>query len=554
MSEAAAPKTQAVAVQRERIIVSSPTPIWDSADFEQMQRVAVVLTRSGLVPASLCWEKAKDDNGKEIDALLPEAVIVARCTLVCNQARIWGADPLNVLQCTSLINGRLMYEGKLINAVVRHLVGVQLKFELGLWDTDHFEGVEGDRSKLNGVSERLAIRCFDPNDADRYVDGSVGQWKTTRANSPWSKAADWPRQLRYRAVREWARAYEPGTILGILADGDEDIDLRDVTPKASGVMARLSGSQDGDGFDPDKVSAEIGDKPKRGRKPKADAEPQGISQEPAEGADSVTATEPHDPVTGEILDGDDLPEGLRHARPIETANAPSADTPAASSGSATDASGDSAAATSSPAQPDAPSPTGEDVEVLTEGFPEVDEVYHLSGEAWGADDRRVTYKNGSVFSTAPRSKGLAIYEMHSTLGGPPEEADEPIEEGDDEGFPPEFEAYIDKIEASALFAEVKAAMAEFYKSELFKGWPLERQNKVRATTWETAKENCSDLPDHGNDVSAFRLWIEWIDDADAIKGTLAVLEKAPTFDGKEPSFKDAIRKAAASRMERLKGA
>lgn len=472
---------------RERLVTQAPVAIWDTADFEQMQRVGVVLARSGLVPESLCTVMEKDPAGKDVKVWLDEQIVAARCVLICNQARLWGADPLNVLQCTSLINGRLMYEGKLVNAIVQHLTGVKLRFELGRWNTDHFESVEDSR----GLGEALAIRCFDPEDPMREVSGSVGMWKTNRNNSPWSNVGNWPRQLRYRAVREWARAYEPGAILGILAEGDEEIDFnaRDVTPRKSGVMERLSGEQNGDGFNHEHVQREAAPKGRRKKSPVPDE-----------------------------------PEEAMHAAP-EAAGAPLEEEPAPEA----------------QPEPEAASDDDADAEGLT-GLSEAQDVLDAEELQTGTLGPALAAQRAEKEASGEWPKGPDLPET--------------IEPDEEEALPADFQTFVAAIEVAANFPEVKQALAAFFKTPTFQQMPTDQQNRIRYNTWMTLEDRkregtFTDLPDQATDVSAFRLWVEAQDDAEAIQGTLAVLERQPAFAGKDDAFKDGIRKAAADRVALL---
>lgn len=561
MSEDQKTPGTAIAV-RERLIVQAPVAIWDTADFEQMQRVAVVLTKSGLVPDTLCKGKWMED-GKEVEGYLHESVVAARCTLVCNQARLWAADPLNVLQCTSLINGRLMYEGKLIAAVVASMTGVKLRYRFGVWKTDHIEFPD-DESGLHGAGEALAVRCYDPDDDQRFVDGSVGMWKTTRAGNPWSSQNAWPRQLRYRASREWARAYEPGVILGILADGDQDIDEVTITAKPVGLMQRLKGEQTGDGFDKEAVDQQTEPaKKRRGRPPKV-VEPEEAAEEPSNSEAEIITASPTDEPDAVVEE-------------VSTEPDPAADKP-------------SHADTAPHAEPG--------------------EVYLLAGDGYNNDKRRITYKDGVRFSTvhkdsekkhtvyarhAPEvveedddSAPASIEEAREQLERPtsaeeatetdtaPDAEDEPDtsepatdasddgpETSDsgpsaeaDESLSDDLAEFIDRVEGAPLWADVKKAMKDFFPTETFRNMATDRQNKIRASTWEAcverkAKGEMKDLPDHGQDVTAFRLWLEWIGDPDAINGTLYAIQRGDQWKAAPEPTKKALSDAVRARLEVL---
>ncbi len=529
--------SRAVAV-RERTVTHSPVAIWDSADFEQMQRVGVVLARSGLVPESLCKGKWIDpETNREVEGFLNEQVVAARCVLICNQARLWGADPLNVLQCTSLINGRLMYEGKLVNAIVQHLTGVKLRFELGRWNTDHFEPTD----ERSGLAEALAIRCFDPEDPAREVTGSVGMWKTTRAGNPWTNAGNWPRQLRYRAAREWARAYEPGAILGILAEGDQEIeDTATVAPRGPGVMDRLPGNQHAEGFDTENGTAttEVARAGVRGKRAarKAAAETAALPPPEAGVVERPTSEE----AATETAGVPSVEPGQDTQASAEAASEPSAE----------------AGADSSPSLPADAAAQMDFKDVIAAGYPVPDEIYMLNGDewVWNAERghvRRDTYKNGEPFSEAGRDKAYSIYEDHAPAGqAAPEVEAEVVEEGD--SFPPEFDAYIKVTETATAWAEVKTALATFQKTGVWSGFHPDQQNNIRAQTWATLEERAVEwLPDPGTDVSAFRLWLEDQDDAGEIRGGLEAITGHADYPGKPEALRANVEAAAAARIKLL---
>ncbi|HKT53829.1 MAG TPA: hypothetical protein VJP88_05220 [Caulobacteraceae bacterium] len=514
------PATQAqaralTAERKVRLITESSSAMFDSAAFEHLQRVAAVLAASGLVPKSLT-HVGSGDNAQQ----LPDAVVIARCTLLADQAQRSGADVVAYIQSTSIINGRLMHEGKLVNAIVKQRIGAELRYRFGLWDTDHIVfppvvqatdangepmfGPDGepvmvpDDSFLHGAGERLAVRVFDKNHPEDYVDGSVGQWKATRKDSPWSMPANWPRQLRYRGAREWARAYDPGAMLGMLADGDEDLPEYRDEPRSSGVMGRLSGGQNGAGFDHGQIIEQVGaEKPRRGRKPNPPEMKEPIGTDlGAEDADGVAQA------MNATLAGDDLPDGLKEVAgnvPGETESVPAAEASPDSSASATDASSASAAETSSPADTSAASESG-----ASDAEPEVIEAEGVEEQA--ADD-----------------------------------------------LPPDLSAYIDKVEAARDFTTVKGALRDLMATEFWKGIANDQANRIRRNTWETMVEFFAPeaLPNPAKDASAFRLWIEAQDDPEAIDDMRNKLESDPDFAGKQVAFKEQIRGATQARIHAL---
>jgi hypothetical protein len=193
---------------REVRVVSDPIAVLDTAHFEQMQRVAVVMAASSLIPEGLYKEKDVD---------LPPSRITANCFLVVNQAVRWVMDPFAVAQCVSVIKGKLCYEGKLIAAVIEAKLGAQLEYEIS---------GEGESMKVV-VSAAIDGRpVMDSKGKPKTVEGTVREWKTDGTNSPWQAKGGFPRMLRYRGAREWARVHAPGLMLGVYSD-DEMSDLTD---------------------------------------------------------------------------------------------------------------------------------------------------------------------------------------------------------------------------------------------------------------------------------------------------------------------------------------
>lgn len=171
--------------------------------FEQLQRVAKMMTSAGLVPAHL---RGPDH--------------VADCFLIAAQAFRWRIDPFAVAQHTFVVSGKLGYEGKLIAAVVNTHKKV---------DPDHtlkpvYSGVGKDRKIV--LSARLRSER-----EDRTIEGTVEQWATD--NPKWKSMTD--QMLFYRGAREWARRHLPEAIVGI--DAEEPGPTVTLTPQRDGSFA-----------------------------------------------------------------------------------------------------------------------------------------------------------------------------------------------------------------------------------------------------------------------------------------------------------------------------
>ncbi len=554
-------QTRAVTVVKERLISESNIAIWDTAALEHMGRVGAIMASSGLGSQTIFTQPIYDDKGKATGQLEPASrdVVVARCVMIANVARDVGADPLMFMQTASIISNKLHLEGKTVNAIIRRRTGVTLRFRFGLWHTDHIEfpevvtdkispkfGEPVDPTYFHGAGDRLAVRAYDPEDPERYVDGSVGLWKTDRSGSPWSNVGNHRRQLRYRAAPEWARAYEPGAVLGIYSDADEDFgeEFTTVLPRGPGVMARLPGNQHAEGFDHENGTATTEDaranvvKKRAARKTAAQATPALPAPDTAENID---------PATGEVLEGATDPQDGEPAQNVE----PEPDT----QDSATDASPDSQDQTdSSPPTSSEPTTAGEPdlaEDVITEGYPEAEEIYMINGDEWDEKGRRATYQNGEPFSAAGRLAGLFIYEDHAP------EVSTAAEEAEDtppDEFPADFQAYIDAVEAAPDFASVKTALGILQKTQVWKDMTNEQCNKLRADSWGTMADKTGfPLPDHRKDVSAFRMWMEDQEDAGKISTVLEGFFNDPEFQSKPQGLKDQIKAAAMDRIALLNG-
>lgn len=208
-------------------------PVLDTSKFEHMQRIAMVMAKSSIIPESL--RKVKVDKN-EVE--LPEEVVIANCFRIVNQAVRWGMDPFAVADCASIVHGRLMWEGKLIAAVLDAKLGVKLKYAF----TN--EDALPTTRKLGVV-----VSAYLPGETEiRTIEGTVQDWHKGD-KSPWANPGAWKRQLRYMGAREWARAHAPAVMLGVYTEeefdglmsrdvptGQRAVRLKDVTPKPAPAL------------------------------------------------------------------------------------------------------------------------------------------------------------------------------------------------------------------------------------------------------------------------------------------------------------------------------
>lgn len=162
--------------------------------FEAAERIAVLMTTCGTMPAHI---KNKGDAFR---------IVV--------QAAKWRMDPFVVAECTSLVHGRMCFEGKLVAAVLSSMNSIEGRL---VYD-------------LTGEGQDMAITVSGKVRGGRVekLSGTVRGWRTkTKDNSSNNWDKDPHSQLIYRGTRQWARLYAPESIMGIYTP-DEMEDVRQV--------------------------------------------------------------------------------------------------------------------------------------------------------------------------------------------------------------------------------------------------------------------------------------------------------------------------------------
>lgn len=398
-----------------------------------------------------------------------------------------GFGPFQSLQSFALINNRLTIWGDAIPALLW-----SRGFKLKEW----FENVDA------AYPDNMVAKCIVTRPDGTEIEGeySVGDAKEAKL---WTKEGPWQtskkRMLKMRARAFAARDGAPDVLRGIaIREEVEDYDvINEVRTQPQPLTAEFS--------DPRKAELIEGPaKPKRAVK-KAESE-----QAPAASAPEAAQELQESPEKAETVSGDVV-----------------------------------------------------DAEVITEGHAAPDEVYLHAEFPALEDGRRVTFKNGERFSSVKEQGALKVYGQHAPEAAPPAQDEPDVEtevepEGDaeeddaEDGLPPELGAYVGTIEKAGTWVDVKKAMQAFYTTEYFKALSPEQQNQIRGNTWDVVQEGkYPDKPDQAADVSAFRLWIEWIEDPEAIQGTLRVLEGEPAFAQKPDEFKNQIRNATDIRLRAL---
>ncbi|WP_443115456.1 recombinase RecT [Herbaspirillum seropedicae] len=133
----------------------------------------------------------------------------ADCMAVVMQAVQWGMNPYVVAQKTHLVNGTLGYEAQLVNAVVQSSGAIVGRF--------HYE-YRGEGNKLE-----CRVGAVIAGEQDITWNEWLCMDAITTKNSPLWKTNP-KQQMGYLQVKNWARAYKPGAILGVYTS-DELYDM-----------------------------------------------------------------------------------------------------------------------------------------------------------------------------------------------------------------------------------------------------------------------------------------------------------------------------------------
>lgn len=127
------------------------------------------------------------------------------CAAIIMQAMNWGMDPFIVAQKTHLVGSTLGYEAQLVNAVVQKSNAIKGAFSYEYKD-------EG------GTAPNAFVSCRVGAVLNGQADITWGEWlasaSVTTKNSPLWKT-NVKQQMAYLQVKNWARMYCPGAILGV---------------------------------------------------------------------------------------------------------------------------------------------------------------------------------------------------------------------------------------------------------------------------------------------------------------------------------------------------
>lgn len=138
------------------------------------------------------------------------------CLLVVMQAQRWGMDAVSVAQCTSVVHGKLCYEGKLVAAAL---------YAMGAIDGRLHYDIKG-----SGQNATIVVTATPRGGSGpQSVTGSVKDWRTfgkdksgNKIDNAWDKMPE--DMLLYRGTRQWARRYAPEALLGVYTPDEIETD------------------------------------------------------------------------------------------------------------------------------------------------------------------------------------------------------------------------------------------------------------------------------------------------------------------------------------------
>lgn len=542
MSEDQKSRGGEIVTSRQRALVENVQPLFDTAKFEHMQRAATALMNSTLLPPSV-------RGGSPAECF-------SNLILVFEMADRFKMPGTSLAQCVSIVHGKMMLEGKVITAMLESTLAVRLNYywtgdrgtpayRIYVWDKS-FNPTDGDITQVQ--LDALAPDRYPPG--ARMIDGSVADWQTTdkngKVNPSWTGAAQ-RNQLAYRGSREWARLYEAGAMLGVY--GDDEVtaweDARVVRTDAA--PAAISTGFTRPAAEP-AADAEFTDVSEAG--PNAST----TTKEPQEAAGQAEASAAADaPAAQDMAATERLAAALTPAEPKTAPRKPAAPKPAAP-------------AVDAPKEEPATAEAGDTQHhrgLALEAF----EAGHKAGlgdesgdlpHAWSNFPEE--YAEGWNAGAAERMEDAnddgddAGGDDEETFAGDDGAADDPTRDRDD------FDTFLEGAAECPTWADVKRALTGLSRSDAWKaaidpsGLTRVRQSRITAglRLAELQAQGKEALDIQATDLTAFRCWMETVDDADMVQGKWNELVQSPAFQALDGVQRGKMEGAVRTRMESLR--
>lgn len=579
MTDATQTPTTAVAV-RERTDLLNTQPMLDTQKFEHFQRASKALMNSSILNPTI--------RGSS-----PEQCF-SNLMLIFDLSDRWKLPAVSIAQGISIVHDKIVYEGKLITAMLQASLGVHLQYWwTGERGTPDYRIYVSDRpfaelapadatpaEQMNAINTLLRPGVQIPG--WRLVDGSVGDWRTYQKdqrtpNPAWTGTAS-QNQLSYRGAREWARRYESAQMLGVYGDDEmEVLTARVVEGPTRSIPGGLSGGFTKPAEQPieDAVVEDI--KPADDKAPETPAETEKPVEDakPASGRRKAQAKPEDGRSDGQKRDAADLKaKGEEAAKRLEVC------------GQMADAARE--AALWGNRNLEGLLATGKDDEqrdYIRNGFEAgLAEAQREAGEAYDLGFAGTPILEPEWLTAAPDAQtrwGLIKAEWQRgaddgsgelTTGGDQTEGDDSeaddadMTSDDDAGtFDQEevdatkpitsLEAFMMRLGSLTSWADLKAGLSETAKSEDWKAAPVEQQDVVRAQVWARMRvltESGDAAPlDVATDLTAFRCWVALEEDIEAIQGTWQHLVHQPVYTGLKPDQQQSLERATLARVQAL---
>lgn len=540
MTESRAVATAQPARQVAR--VENVQPMFDTDRFEHFQRAASALMHSSILNPSIRGESPQQ--------------CFSNLMLVFDLADRWKLPPLSIAQCISIVHNKVVYEGKLIQAALDSSLGVTLyPWWTGDRGTTEYRIFLSDKPWDDLTDEELgALRPGVQIRGRRIIDGSVAEWRTfgkdgRTPNPAWTGAAT-QNQLLYRGSREWARRYEPAHLLGVY--GDDEIEqiqsrmdrARDAAPAALGLSGGFTRPVE-PAPEPEVEDAQVEPVKEEAVEQAADAPEtaQDAKVEAEATSDAGTDEEAQD----EGPSAEDVAERAKAAYEATFCGFPHTYEGEDSWPDDARAVIDQKAAEGADAFDDAKElayQQGRAGQVMTELQPPVD--------ATGLTARWKALR-------AEWEKGQADAEEDAKASpsaeAPAAEADA-VDADTDDAETDALAGWTAKLLELNSWADIKAALHAFSQTPEWKAMGPEDLSDVRSLAWGRQNFLIMDGQekfDFLNDLTAFRCWIEWTEDADAIEGNWQAIASMPHFQNLGADQQKALATAVQACIAALGG-
>ena len=240
----------------------TPLGFFSAGGLDLMQRAAMMLANSTLVPADYRAKNVKRDKFGRVEREEENPNAISNCVLALNMAQRMHADPLMVMQNLYIVENRPAWSSQFIIAAINACGKFSpLRFDLADEGEKDFTWEEKiwEENPQTGKSYRKSVQRQGRIHNFSCVAWAIEKESGERLSSPrvsialavaegWygkdgSKWKTMPEvMLRYRAASFFGKLYAPELLMGI-ASAEEMQDTIDLTPQADGSFARQEEAQ-----------------------------------------------------------------------------------------------------------------------------------------------------------------------------------------------------------------------------------------------------------------------------------------------------------------------